>query len=236
MPNHPPVTSIRWATAHRIISSRFPPTSLFEDIADPADWDAIALGESRTNPRNMAEIGKLALVPPERRVAGPGASYAMAPFVHVSPLHRGRFNDGTFGVYYAAERFETALAEKMFHSARLFAASQEEPGWFSQYRVLIGSITNEFHEIRGQGAFFDCLAPDDYSASQQLARSLRADQSNGVVYPSVRDREGECVGAFWPDVIDIPVQASHLSFHFDGSRVDLFRDETENAIYRVAEA
>ena len=55
---------------------------MFEDIADPADWELIAAAEAKTNPRVRDEIGAIHLVPPERRVAGPGANWAMAPFCH----------------------------------------------------------------------------------------------------------------------------------------------------------
>src|ERR1700710_1471984 len=81
----PPTTvRIRWKTSHRIIRTIYPPVHLFEDIADPADWDLIARAEARTNPRIHDEIGNLALVPPERRVSGPTASLVMGAFTHVS--------------------------------------------------------------------------------------------------------------------------------------------------------
>ena len=40
----------------------------------------------------METIGNLDLVPPGRRVAGPGASYLMALFTHVSIDRPSRFN------------------------------------------------------------------------------------------------------------------------------------------------
>src|SRR6185369_17082191 len=97
--------------AFRIIRSRFPPIDLFEDIADPADWDALARGEMKTNPRVELAVGRLDLVAPEHRVGGPGASWVMAPFTHCSTDRPSRFSDGTYGVYYAASTFETAIAE-----------------------------------------------------------------------------------------------------------------------------
>ena len=43
---------------------------MFEDIADPADWALLAAAEAKTNPRVLDQIGKIRLVPPERRVSG----------------------------------------------------------------------------------------------------------------------------------------------------------------------
>lgn len=100
---------VRWPRAHRIIRSIYPPIDLFEDIADPQDWEALASAESKTNPRLWEHLGRLDLMPPERRVSGPGASYLMAPFVHCSPDRPGRFTDGTYGVYSAGDREEVAI-------------------------------------------------------------------------------------------------------------------------------
>lgn len=229
----PPVTRLRWRKTHRIISTRHPPIDLFEDIADPAKWDAIASGESKSNARVIASIGRLELVPPERRVGGQGSSYVMAPFVHISPRFQGRFHDGSFGAYYAARRFETAVAETTYHRARIFGDTDERPGWFSQFRELVGSIDADMHDIRGDAEFGNCLDPNNYAASHELARSLRAVGSNGVVFPSVRDPDGECLAAFWPDVVKVPKFGRALAYHYDGEIIDFVRDETSGEVWRI---
>lgn len=227
------LSRIVWPGARRIISTRYPPVDLFEDIADPRDWELLAAAEAKTNPRIAESVGRLDLVAPGRCVSGNGASYVMAPFVHVSPDWAGRFHDGTFGAYYAANRFETAVAETAFRKGAFFRSTNEAPGWLAQMRELVGAIDNAFHDLRGRGEFRDCLDPDSYAASQNLARRLRGDGSNGVVYPSVRDEGGECVAAFWPNVVGLPVQGRHLAYHFDGARVDLVRDETSGKVWRL---
>jgi hypothetical protein len=193
----------------------------------------LAAAESKTNPRVAESVGRLDLVPPERRVAGAGASYVMAPFVHVSPDRAGRFHDGSVGAYYAANRFETAVAETAYHKARFFRSTKEAPGWLAQMRELVGAIDNAFHDVRGRREFEACLDPDSYGASQELARWLRAGGASGIVYPSVRDEDGECVAAFWPDVVGRPVQGRHLAYHFDGDRIDLVRDEARGDVWRL---
>ena len=78
-----PVAHVEWRGAVRIIRSLFPPIDLFEDIADPEDWPLLLSAEQKTNPRLMEGIGNIDLVPADRRVGGPGASYLMAPFTHM---------------------------------------------------------------------------------------------------------------------------------------------------------
>ena len=224
---------VRWAKAHRIISSIFPPIDLFEDTSAPEDWELLAALEAKSNPRIVEVIGQLALVPPERRVSGPGASYVMAPFTHVSPNWAGRFHDGTFGGYYAANKAETALVETMYHRSAIYRASKEAPGWFSQYRELIGKVDHSFHDLTEREDYTDCLATDNYVASQSLARDLRQQGSDGILYPSVRHEGGLCIAAFWPDVIRIPMQARHFAYHFNGEFIDMYRDETSGEVFKI---
>lgn len=224
---------VRWTKAYRIISSIFPPIDLFEDTSPPEDWELLASLEAKSNPRIVEVIGQLSLVPPERRVSGSGASYVMAPFTHVSPNWAGRFHDGTFGAYYAAKNAETALAETMHHRSEIYRASEEEPGWFSQYRELIGKVDHRFHDLTDREDYAECLAPDDYAAPQTLARDLRQSGSSGILYPSVRHEGGLCLAAFWPDVIGIPVQGRHFAYHFNGEFIDMYRDQTSGEVFKI---
>ncbi len=215
--------AVGWESYTRLINSAFPPIDLFEDIANPADWELLARAEGRTNPRLAESIGQLDLVPPERRVAGPGASYVMAPFVHCSPDRAGRFHDGYFGAFYAASDFATAVAETVHHVAQFLAATEEDAGWIATMRELTGQVEKPLLDLR-QGDHAALLDPDSYLAAQNFARAQRAAGADGIVYPSVRHNGGECLAAFWPDVIGIPQQASHWRYHWDGARVDIIRE------------
>lgn len=211
---------VLWPRTFRLVRAIYPPVALFEEIADPDDWELIAAAEAKTDPRMRDAIGAIHLVPPRRRVAGPGASWAMAPFCHVSRDRPSRFSDGRYGVYYAGDRFEVALAETVFHFERFMAATGEEPATTS-FRELIGGIDADLHDLRDAAAFAPVLDPGDYAAAQSLARELRSDHaSNGVVYPSVRYPGGQAVAVFWPDVAGIPVAGRHLCYRWNGHRAD----------------
>ncbi|ACL58005.1 RES family NAD+ phosphorylase [Methylobacterium nodulans] len=234
-PARVPVTAIRWVGARRIIRSLYPPIDLFEDIADPEDWPLLIAAEQKTNPRLMETIGTLDLVPPPRRVAGPGATFLMAPFTHVSPDRPSRFSDGTYGVLYIAEHFETALLETIHHHARFMACTNEAPGWTSQFRELVLDIDAALHDLRGgDPVFAPALDPDSYTDSQKLAAALRVSASEGIVYPSQRDLGGICVGLFYPDRATNLVQGRHLDYHWNGSRVDFYRDIGSGEVFRVS--
>lgn len=229
-----PVAEIEWHGAVRIIRSIFPPIDLFEDIADPADWPLLIAAEQKTNPRLMETIGNLDLVPAERRVSGPGASWLMAPFTHVSPDRPSRFSDGSFGVLYVGDRFEVALLETVHHHARFMHATAQPPGWTSQFREIVLEVDASIHDIRPREAEAAAvLAPADYTVSQALGIGLRALGSAGIVYPSVRCPGGECAGLFYPDGASNPMQGRHLDYHWNGARVDLYRDRSAGEVFRI---
>ncbi len=223
-----PARRVRWRSAFRLVPSRFPPIDIFERIAPQDDWQLLYELESLTNPRLRQEAGEISLVPPERRVTGPGATVVMAPFTHTSPHRPSRFSAGSYGLYYAGMRFETALREVAFHMGRFYAATDDGPH-DEAYRAYEGSIDSILHDLR-RGDYARFLDPDpaNYGPAQELGRQLRASGSNGIVYPSVRHPRGQCVGAFWPDVVGIPKQTKHVTLRWDGEKISAWFDyETE---------
>jgi len=229
-----PVSAVDWRGAVRIIRSLYPPVDLFEDIADPADWPLLIAAEQKTNPRLMESIGNLDLVPAARRVGGPGASYLMAPFAHATPDRPSRFSDGAFGVLYAGNTFEVALLETAYHHGQFMSRTREAPGWTSQFREIILDVRGDLHDLRGgdpaHAAFLD---PHDYRAAQALGAKLRASDSDGVIYPSVRCADGDCVGLFYPDLAANPMQGRHLDYHWDGTGIDLYREPATGQVFRI---
>jgi hypothetical protein len=49
----------------------------------------------------------------------------------------------------------------------------------------------------------------------------------------VRCASGECVGLFYPDLAANPVQGRHLDYHWDGARVDFYRDAGAAKVFRI---
>ena len=225
---------MRWREAWRIIASRYPPIALFERVSDnPAVWDVLIELEQATNPRVRDELGEIALVPPERRVTGPNASWVMAPFTHVN-RNGSRFSDGSFGVYYAARTLQTAIRETGYHFAR-FAADSNDPPRREDMRVLLGSVSATLHDISKLDEKTRRLILDreSYVHSRPFALKIRDDGSDGIVYPSVRDADGSCIAAFWPDVAGVPVQERHLQYEWDGRRFSRWFDYKEERWWSV---
>ena len=230
MPPAPPgpeprARRVSWRRATRIVAARYPPIDLFERVSsDPSVWEALIAAEQLVNPRVRDAVGEIRLVPAGERVSGPGASYVMAAFTHRNPAG-SRFSDGSFGVYYAGRTLRTAVRETAFHLGR-FAADSRDPPRYEDMRVLVGRIEQRFADVAAlpEAERMAVLDPDAYAAGQALGAVLRAAGANGVVYPSVRDPGGECVGAFKPSAVGIPVPGPNLKYHWDGTRVARYFD------------
>jgi len=225
----PPVSKIAWHPCYRVVPSRFPPVSLFERVADPADLDAVFAVESLTNPRLRQEAGMLSLVPVEDRVTGPGSSPLMAPFVHLNPLG-SRFSDGTYGVYYSGASLDTAIAETRYHRQRFMAATREPPLEL-EMRVYLANLDGELHDIRGRRDLPDVYDPDDYTAGRALGRKLRSQNSWGVAYDSVRHSGGQCAGVLRPRVLSRCRQGAHLIYAWNGHRIEAVYEKKLYAKY-----
>jgi hypothetical protein len=188
---------------------------LFDRIADPSDLDAVFAIEALTNPRLRDEANTLRLVPQDRRISGPGSTPVMAAFTHLNP-EGSRFSDGSWGVFYAARNVITAVEETVYHR-ELFLAATTEPACDIEMRCYRTSVDCKLHDIRG--GWPSAHDADSYVASVKLARELREAGSSGVVYDSVRHAGGECLAAFYPDVVAPCVQAQHLIYRWDGERI-----------------
>ena len=215
-----PVSAIRWRPCYRIVPSRFPPIGLFEAVADPADLEAVFRIEAMTNARLREEVGELALVPAEDRVAGPGTSPIMAAFTHLNPAG-GRFSDGSYGVFYASLTVRTAIAETLHHRTRFLEATKE-PAQEIDMRVYAVDLEADLHDIRAMRDSHPAwYHPASYVMSQELGRSLRDAGSDGIVYMSVRDEsgEGECAAVFRPRLLSNCRQERHLCYVWDGRAI-----------------
>ncbi len=214
-----PTVAIAWHPAYRVIPSRFPAISLFERVASPDDFDALYALEAMTNDRIRDEVGEISLVPIEERLFGNGSTPIMAAFTHVNP-QGSRFSDGTYGVFYCGHDKQTAIAETCYHSA-LFMGATNESAMRLQMRLYSVEVEGEVADLR-QAAFTDphIIDPDNYGHAQGIGRKLRADDCPGILYPSVRKPDGECLAALRTGILRDCLHAAYLEYNWNGRAID----------------
>jgi len=215
-----PRVRVRWRTTYRLQAGRYPPVDYFERIASAEDRIVLNDLEKMTDRAERQRIGRISLVPTAKRVFGKGASGLMGPFTHASRNNPSRFTDGSYGVYYAGRQFETSLREVAFHWARFHARTKDEPTE-TTFKVLIASVDKTMHDIRS-GSWSEVLDPDPakYARPQTFAAQLKDMlDSSGIVYPSVRHSKGECIAAFWPNVLKFVSDDRRVALKWDSKTI-----------------
>lgn len=203
----------------RIIPSRYPPVDLFTRIAVKEDWNILNDLASLTNDRLRNEEGQIEIIAKEEQVYGAGANYIMAPFTHLNP-EGSRFSDGTYGVYYAADTIDCAIAETTYHRAR-FLMFTNTPPIDLEMRVLLAELTGPLHNIAAlREKLPEIYSLNDYQASKQFAKRLRTEGSAGIYYSSVRASRGYCYAIFKPKLISKCRQERHLIYRWNGKRIE----------------
>jgi hypothetical protein len=225
----PDLSRVSWQPCYRLVPSRFPPIGLFDRVADPADLDAVFAVENLTNPRLRQEAGDISLLPPEERVTGPGATPIMAAFTHLH-AEGSRFSDGSYGVYYAAQSLATAIEETRHSRARFLSRTNEAPIEVDM-RTYLTDVDGDLHDIRGRSDLADVYDPDNYAAGKAMGRQLKAIQSSGITYDSVRHQGGACIGVFRPRILSNCIQGPHFCYVWDGARINTIY---EKKIYDVS--
>jgi len=228
-----PLSRVDWRGAVRITRSDYRRVDYFDDIAEPEDWSLLMAAEQVTGGRFEEGTGELRLIPAHRRVTGPRAGHLMSPFFYMSPDRGSRFSDGRFGVLYGGRTSHVALSETMYHHGRFMAATDQMPGWTSRFLEACLDIDATLHDLRdlGQSAS-SFLDTGDYTSGQALGGELHASGSDGIAYPSVRHIGGECAALFYPDLASNVRERRYLDYHWNGSRVDLYRDLERGDVYR----
>lgn len=217
---------LAWHPCHRLIASRYPTVGLYDEIARPEDLDVVFAIEALTNPRLRQEVGELSLVPPGERVSGPGATLVMAAFTHLNP-EGSRFSDGSYGVYYAAESLDTALAEVSHHRGR-FLERTREAEIDIDLRWIQAELDTTAHDLRGRQADApEVYHLEHYGAGQALGRVLREAGSPALVYDSVRRGGGWCAAVFKPRALTQARPAGHLGLHWDGRQITHWYEKSE---------
>jgi hypothetical protein len=208
---------------HRLIPYRYsdrgrPILNLLAQDDDDLLSDLTEL-EGATNDRLLGESGRLPGASAIELVSGFRLAHIVnASFAHARPSG-GRFNSERRGAWYAAFEMETAQSEIAFHRS----VELKEVDWKAQevspYIDYLADFRYEFHDIREDRDFVDCLDPNSYSASQTLGLTLLTSGSAGIVYPSVRRKDGICIACFRPPLV-LNVREGHMvTFTFTNAKM-----------------
>jgi len=226
----PPVRLFDWEGSHRLIPSLY--SEFGTVLAEIADSDAMLADvvslDGATNDRVQGEQHGLIGISTFELIYGiPNAHIVNAAFTHTSEAG-SRFSDQTRGAWYAAGELETSIAEVTYHKAIRLAeiVVPELPGSRPDYEVStyddwLADFRSTFHVLEPRDEFKESVQPEPvpqcYAASQRMSRRLLGQQSNGLIYPSVRRAEALCLVCFRPALVYHPRIGVRLEISFAAS-------------------
>lgn len=197
---------------HRVIHSRFPPMNLFDE--DQSENHLLAELEGVTSDR--LSPSKLNLVDQSDVRFGEGWGAVMASFYYV---RAGRFNTAQFGAYYCADSPHTAIAEWSHHAAKVWLDHRFTDEASATIRAYTGQFAEELVDIKANNAVHSTTS---YERSQRLGVRLRDDKQYGVLYRSVRHRDGIAAALLRPPATSPVKQAAHYNVIWKGQTFTQF--------------
>ncbi len=202
---------------HRLIPAQFADdgASVLARLTDDEETlNRVFELDNATNDRLLGELGRLPGIDARELVFGiPSYRIINAAFCHPAPSG-SRFNSPDRGAWYAGFELETAQAEVAYHRRLWLRETAWEEEDVCDYLDYLADFRAEFHDLRGAAEHADCLAMDDYAASQALAAQLLKVGSAGIVYPSVRRWGGTCLVCFRPVLVTNVRQGDTFTFTF----------------------
>jgi RES domain-containing protein len=194
----------------RLVPAAYHKPPVLRGLVDSdAEMEILAQIEGLTSARLEAERGRnlhldrreLAWRRRARDLQVYGHSHINAAFAYTR-AGGNRFNDETRGAWYCAWEVLTCIAEVAFHKTRelTFVGVFHER---TQYVELLADVIGEVPDLADEPDH-PALAPDPavgYPEGQALATRLRLAGEMGLIYPSVRAAQTDCLVIFEPAAI-----------------------------------
>ncbi len=221
----PPARDLQLNDTHRLIPSKHSEsgTVLSRLIEDEAELNELVKLDGATNARLLGEEGLLPGIGVHELVYGVRYAHIVnAAFTHAAPSG-SRFNGNDRGAWYAGVEPETSAMEVAFHKLQQLEEIDWDEEEVSTYDDYLADFSTEIHELKAAKPQFRKYlepfpVPECYREPQQLAALLLAQQSNGIIYPSVRDQGGICLVCFRPALVYHVRRAARFELRLQAGR------------------
>ena len=200
------INRVKLEPCYRIIPSRFSSANLADKLANTINGSN-AVNQALTNEN-------------ARRTLDPSSvnNIIMSSFVHLNPAG-SRFSDGSYGLLYAADNVDTAIAETSYHRQKFMQATNLAAIEL-EMTVYAINLNADLVDLRGlQLEYPELYDPTNYQSAQILAKELKYNKISGIIYDSVRSASGSCVAIFRSEVLSNCFQQKYLTFKWDGEKI-----------------
>lgn len=194
----------------RLLPATYHKPPALRGLVDTDDeLDVLAEIEGLTNARLLAERGRNPHLDPRelawrrrnRDLRIYGDTHVNAAFTYTR-TGANRFNSEDRGAWYCAWEVMVSVAEVAWHRTRelRFTGSFHDN---ARYVELISDFIGEFDDLTDEPGH-PALNPNPevgYPEGQELAARLQREGSRGLIYPSVRAPDGNCLACFQPGAV-----------------------------------
>jgi RES domain-containing protein len=130
---------------------------------------------------------------------------------------QSRFCDGSFRVIYAGKTLSTCIAEVAYHHGLALRDSGEPPGAARIFEALKLRTAGRFLDVRKGRP--DLHRREDYAPAQAYGRACKAAGEAGILYHSVRKRQGECLAILEGQTVKSCRLEEVVALRWDGGRL-----------------
>ena len=240
----PPLADVHVRNTHRLIPSKVSAQgTVFSRLTtNDAELNDLMELDGVTNDRLIGEQGLLPGIGIHELVYGVAYAHIVnAAFTHAAPTG-ARFNSPDRGAWYAGLERRTSIAEVAFHKIEALKEINWPDEEISTSDDYLADFSAEMHDVRGDNPRFRKYLkpgplPACYAEPQRLAETLLTQRSNGIIYPSVRQRGGTCIACFRPTLVYNVRQGAQLEFRLHAERKfqpGQVREKTANLSAREA--
>lgn len=205
------IEKVSWSgEGFRLIPSRFPPVSVYEDLVANDRVEALVEIENLTNPRLQSA----------QRLMGPSLglpadsprlqNWNHAPFAYSNP-EGSRFFPPERPCLEVADSRQTALAVSVARR-QTFLSRTSEPPIGLDMRMLKTPVSGTFFDLRGVSP---SLSRDE---RWEIGASIPKD-ADGVLYRPAERPSATCVAILRADALGRSLQTVHYRYVWNGSRV-----------------
>lgn len=230
IPANIPIVDFTEQTTLRLISTAYIDEPALSPLADSEEeLSILAEVEMMTSARHNSLVAVPSGVDPTEllsEINGFGSTYINAAFCYTRTTGN-RFNSSERGAWYACygkNAAETCQAEIAFHLTR----ELDNVGTYeniTNYREILAGFTTTFYDLGGNNTedFLQSEPEIAYPAGQTLARNILQNHGNGVLYPSSRYKDGQCLAAFRPHIIQNIRHGDLWQFEWSGTSEPVIR-------------
>ncbi|MDE2259393.1 MAG: RES family NAD+ phosphorylase [Betaproteobacteria bacterium] len=194
---------------------------LFDDLSgDRTHWESAIKLEIETKPKPFTSAIPIIDRPFEEALWNDAIDYPFKNWM------RSRFSDGSFGVWYGGDTFDTTIYETAYHWRRQFLddAGFTQPGTKIDRMIFSVRCDAALVDFRLAAPEFPALIdPADYTLTHQIGSRLHKEGHPGLITKSARC-SGDVYAILNPRVLSNPRQICYLTYTTTGRGVEVERD------------